>query len=391
MIRVGHFADTHLGYRQYGLSEREIDFYEQFTKVIEDMIEQKVDLVIHSGDLFEQAKPPIKALLTAKEGFEKLSDNNIPVYVIAGNHDKLQRTETSIPQELYENENFHIISFDKPAVYHDELFLGGMSFINIDNQDAIKDILTRIKEEAIGYKYKILALHGGTEKNFKINPEFKNETIPYGFDYYAMGHIHNRIDDTFHDAKLCYPGSTELRSANEVENYEKKGKGYNIVTFDDEAEKIVSVEEVKVPLKRRFIIETIKYPRLDEELERLYKEIKLLDEKPILLLTVKDGNFSRSEVIKQVHDKLKKHSLTIKLKYQPSQTTDGENIPEKMQSVEEAIKNKTNEKYDDETINTLALNLYKELYIPNLEEALRISDEYFRKRYNTGDITDDNQ
>ena len=49
-MKFAHLADTHLGYRQYGLFEREKDFYEVFDKVIDKIIEEKVDFVVHSGD-----------------------------------------------------------------------------------------------------------------------------------------------------------------------------------------------------------------------------------------------------------------------------------------------------------------------------------------------------
>ena len=60
-------ADTHLGYKQYGLNERENDFYKTFEKIIDDIISKDVDYVLHAGDLFEHPKPPIKALLVAQK------------------------------------------------------------------------------------------------------------------------------------------------------------------------------------------------------------------------------------------------------------------------------------------------------------------------------------
>ena len=72
MMKIAHMADTHLGHRQYGIEEREDDLYEAFKNVIDDMIERDVDVVLHSGDLFQNPKPQIKAILAAKEGFEKL-------------------------------------------------------------------------------------------------------------------------------------------------------------------------------------------------------------------------------------------------------------------------------------------------------------------------------
>ena len=47
-MKFAHLADTHLGYRQFGLLEREKDFYEVFDKIIDRIIEEKVDFVIHS-------------------------------------------------------------------------------------------------------------------------------------------------------------------------------------------------------------------------------------------------------------------------------------------------------------------------------------------------------
>ena len=91
-MKFAHLADTHLGYRQFGLIEREKDFYEVFEKVIDKIIEEKVDFVIHSGDLFESAKPSPIALLIFQKGLLKLKGAGIPMYAIAGNHDMVMRS-----------------------------------------------------------------------------------------------------------------------------------------------------------------------------------------------------------------------------------------------------------------------------------------------------------
>ena len=44
-MKFAHLADTHLGYRQFGLIEREKDFYEVFEKVIDKIIEEKEDIL----------------------------------------------------------------------------------------------------------------------------------------------------------------------------------------------------------------------------------------------------------------------------------------------------------------------------------------------------------
>jgi len=76
-MKFAHLADNHLGYRQYNLQEREKDFYNNFVEVIDKIIEERVDFVVHSGDLFEFPKPPIEALLTVLEGLRRLKDRGI--------------------------------------------------------------------------------------------------------------------------------------------------------------------------------------------------------------------------------------------------------------------------------------------------------------------------
>ena len=66
MDKFAHIGDTHLGYRQYNLEQREQDFYDAFNRAIDRIIEEKVDFVIHSGDLFNDGRPTIRSLKVAK-------------------------------------------------------------------------------------------------------------------------------------------------------------------------------------------------------------------------------------------------------------------------------------------------------------------------------------
>lgn len=52
-MKFAHLSDTHLGYRQYGLIEREDDFYNVFNEIVDKIIDERVDFVIHSGDLLK--------------------------------------------------------------------------------------------------------------------------------------------------------------------------------------------------------------------------------------------------------------------------------------------------------------------------------------------------
>lgn len=99
-MQFAHLADTHMGYRQYGLVERENDFFQVFEQAIDEIINERPDFVIHSGDLFEYSRPPTRALLTAQKGILRLKEANIPIYAIAGNHDVVMR-KNALPPKLY--------------------------------------------------------------------------------------------------------------------------------------------------------------------------------------------------------------------------------------------------------------------------------------------------
>lgn len=382
-IKIAHMADTHLGYKQYGLNERENDFYKTFEKIIDDIISKDVDYVLHAGDLFEHPKPPIKALLVAQKGFEKLLENNIPIFVIAGNHDSIQRKNTSIPQELYKNENFHIINHKNYNFTLDEdIFLVGLEYFN-RSYEGVEPFLKNTLDEAKKHRIKLLMLHGSVSKYFDFEPEFELKTIPEGYDYYAMGHLHGRINDKFKGGILSYPGSTEIRTKSEIPNYQKNGKGYNLVTIGDDNK--IDVEFINIPLERKFIIKSIEYPKLDETLNKLSEKLESMDssKKPVVYLTIKNGNFERSEVAQQIYDKLEEKVLTLRIKYEPTQII--ENLPETIDKENITPENIIKEKIEDqfnEDVASLAVELYKNLSEKNIPEAQNVADKYYNKFYN---------
>jgi DNA repair exonuclease SbcCD nuclease subunit len=83
-----HFSDVHLGYQQYGDRERFNDFGRAFLKAVDVAIEEQVDFVLISGDLFHKSAIDPPTLLQAANGIEGLRNAGISVVAIAGNHDR---------------------------------------------------------------------------------------------------------------------------------------------------------------------------------------------------------------------------------------------------------------------------------------------------------------
>ena len=165
-MKFAHLADTHLGYRQYGLIEREKDFYEVFEKVIDKIIEEKVDFVIHSGDLFETARPSPNALLAFQKGLLKLKGAGIPMYAIAGNHDVVMRKGSIPPQVIFKKLGLKVISPINTNLYAWRRIHCRIALLSSITSKAFKIKLAELSKKAADHEKSILVLHQGIDKYF---------------------------------------------------------------------------------------------------------------------------------------------------------------------------------------------------------------------------------
>jgi predicted phosphodiesterase len=205
MVRLFHFSDTHLGHQQYpridseGLNQREQDHYAAFHAVVDRAIEEKVDLVLHVGDLFDGVRPSNRALGQALDGFLKLSRAGIPTVIIAGNHEHPKLRETGSPLRLFS----HL-----PHIH--PVYRGARETVEVQGQDGTPlrvhavpqcaDNATLAREVAAIRRgpegLDVLMLHGevGTLKAFS-HAEFNQQSLETAwfddrFDYVALGHYH---------------------------------------------------------------------------------------------------------------------------------------------------------------------------------------------------------
>ena len=86
-MRILHTSDWHVG-KKLGRFDRMEEYERAIDEVVEIAERERVDLVVHSGDVFERPVPPIKALELGLEGLVRLTGGaRRPVVAIAGNHD----------------------------------------------------------------------------------------------------------------------------------------------------------------------------------------------------------------------------------------------------------------------------------------------------------------
>jgi exonuclease SbcD len=106
-VKVLHTSDWHVG-KRLGRYDRIDEFRNVIDEVGAIADAEDVDLVLHSGDLFDRPVPPIEALDVAFRGLVSLTgDGSRPVVVIAGNHDSPPLFEALAP--FLRAEHIHLV------------------------------------------------------------------------------------------------------------------------------------------------------------------------------------------------------------------------------------------------------------------------------------------
>ncbi|WP_295722365.1 DNA repair exonuclease [uncultured Methanobrevibacter sp.] len=375
-MRFAHLSDTHLGYRQYGLIDREKDFYNGFERIIDKIIKLDLDFVIHSGDLFDSSRPSTDALIVVQKEINKLTNAGIPFYAIAGNHDLSRRVNPIPPQVLFRDNGIKLISPIKPYFKEEDYFIGGVPYMPQNRNLAIKEKLETLSKKAKGSTNKILVLHQGIDK-YIPQCELEIGDIPTNFNYYAMGHLHNYINDSYGEGRLVYPGSTEIWKSNELNDYNINGKGFVLVEMDDGH---VETERISVDLPRKFINVNVDYKNLYTEIPKLTDQISKLELKPIININVFGSDFTSSEV----YEYLNKELSDLSLSYRPTfdfKENDKDNIdynPGPI-NINRLIKDKLED--EGEKVVTFTIDLFDELSKDNLEDAENSVKDFYADRY----------
>ena len=230
-MKLIHIADTHLGLAAFsrldpesGMNLREKQIYENFLSAIDVIIQQKPDVLVHAGDLFDTVKPKTKAYTTVLEALERLHAAGIPLVIIAGNHSMTKTRYTSSPYEVL---TYHPSEITAAFRFrYEKVEIGDTIFHLIPNMLRVEDYRTAYDQiELSGKHNNVLVTHGlATQINDKrlatvAEHELDGTILSENFDYIALGHYHRqcRITDN-----AWYSGSTEFLTYGEIKD-EKGG------------------------------------------------------------------------------------------------------------------------------------------------------------------------
>lgn len=212
--------------------------------------EKKINDVIIPGDLFLYRKAqPLGVIDTAKAVMRGFAYNNINVWIIPGNHDKIdQNVDLSYLCIIEDLDGINVINKPFKSPY------GTIFFLPYYPKNKIKEILNSYDlDDGIN----ILICHmdiTGSIPNVNTYPD-ENDTSPAdipGFDLVINGHYHNR----YTNKNIVNVGS--IAPANFGEN---NNKGYSILSID---KKKAWIDHYTLEFKG-YHTETLTYNKIDDK------------------------------------------------------------------------------------------------------------------------------
>lgn len=216
-----HAADLHLDSPLIGLDQYEgapVDKIRSATRrALENMVNlaitQQVNFVLLAGDNYDGDWKHSSTGMFFCRQMAQLKNYNIPVYLIYGNHD----AASVITKQLPLPDNVYAFSADKPQTYLLEdlkVAIHGQSF----KEQAENKNMTPGYPPALFDYFNIGLLHtsaAGRDGHDRYAPCTVEDLVNKGYDYWALGHIHQREVLAEHPA-IVYAGNLQGRHAHET-------------------------------------------------------------------------------------------------------------------------------------------------------------------------------
>ena len=286
-MRIAHVSDTHLGYMQYHLRERKEDFFRAFERVVERVVEEGVDLLVHSGDLFESYHPDVESLSFAISQFKRLKEAGVEVVAITGNHDRALRKGTEPPHKILSQLGLIKLLDPFGELEVDGVYFAGLRYFPKRFLELFREkYFSHFEERAKKSGASVLILHQAVDPFISYagyHPdayEILASQLPGGFTYYAAGHIHLYRKEELHGGLFSYSGSTEFRSSAEAESGRR---GFNIFNLESR-----EFERVEIEGLRPFLVLKTDGERAFEELRELLEKVKSQPVPPVVSVIYKE-------------------------------------------------------------------------------------------------------
>lgn len=224
-LRFIHCADIHLDCPLGGVSELPDELaaiaknatFLAFDNLIGEAISRKVDFVVVAGDIYNSRDKSLRAQLAFRDGMKRLADAGIDAFIVHGNHDPLDgwTAKLTLPSSIYcfPGDTVHVKSYVKNGRVAARIY--GISYPRRDVQENLAVQFKCDNDDCPA----IAVLHcmvGSLTGHETYAPTTKEELLASGFDYWALGHVHTRVE--LHDGHpaIVYPGNIQGLHRNEA-------------------------------------------------------------------------------------------------------------------------------------------------------------------------------
>lgn len=299
-LRLLHLSDLHIGKRLDNISFLEDQVY-ILNQIFSLAKERSIDAILICGDVYDRSIPSVDAVNVLNDTLNKFSTLGVPIYIVGGNHDSIERL--SFGNGMLRRSNVYISSKYNGTLQREtitdeygELDLYLMPYVTPIEVKAIHNVEVKNLTEAFKVvldsanvdtsRRCVLMAHQYVVANSDDAKEFETElggtqNIDYSvfantFDYTALGHIHKPywvVKD-----KVRYCGSPikyavrESSNSNSITIVDFKEKGN--VTFE-----IVPLKPLRNLRKIKGTIEEVRRHAIDTD---DYVDVTLTDEEHII-------------------------------------------------------------------------------------------------------------
>ena len=268
-MKLLHFSDLHIGVENYGrpdaetgMSTRLVDFLTSYDELVDYAISNGVDAVLFAGDAYKSRDPSQTHQREFAKRVARLVSENIPVYLLTGNHDLPAVAERASALEIFPTLNVEQVfvcdSLNTQTILtrSGPLQIVGLPWIRRSqyltredtNNLTLDQITSRLQERltnALNWQLEsldpnvpaVLVAHVtasgsvvGSERSMMLGRDhvlMLSTLASQKLDYVALGHIHkHQVLNA--NPMVVYSGSLQRVDFSE----ERDGKGFCVIELD---------------------------------------------------------------------------------------------------------------------------------------------------------------
>lgn len=302
-----HFADAHLDSPFRGLSFLPSKEFNQIyqaadqslIRIVDLALAEKVDLVLIAGDTFDSAKPSPRSQLFFAEQIKRLTDAQIQVVMIFGNHDHMRREDLLVNQSPY----FKLLGADEVAEKasfktKDNFNYDVVGFSYLNNH-ITEDKIPDFPEKGQNYTFGLMhAQEKETDSRKNVYAPFTvAEVQALNYDYFALGHIHARRNLS-EKPWIVYSGNIQGRHINEM-----GAKGCYLSVIDESTKKTSIEFKATGPILWQGVQVELDAPISKADLQnRIIASLNNAEQKTYFSLTIVGAQFMTEEEQELIQD-----------------------------------------------------------------------------------------